>query len=419
LLASGSLGIDPPKETDMIDHRQLGRELDLFHSNPLVGAGLPIWLPAGAAARYAVESFVRREEARAGYRHVYSPPMARREMYERSGHLAHFADDMFPPMRLGSDELVLRPSLCPHHAMVFASRGRSYRELPLRIGEMGVMYREERSGVLSGLSRVRAISLNDGHIFCAEDQIGAEVAGALDLIRRSHAALGIEAAGYRLSRRGPGGKYAGAADVWERSERVLRAALVESAVSFVEAEGEAAFYGPKIDVQMLDHAGREFTLATVQVDFHQPEQFDLSYVDSDGERRRPVMVHRSAVGSFERLFAHLIEVHEGAFPAWFAPVQLLVLPVGADEFAPAADFAGQAERAGLRVEVSVDGSLASRVREAALRKIPYQAVIGAREAAAGAASLRLRGESEQPSLSWEAALALLRDRCAAPDGQLS
>jgi threonyl-tRNA synthetase len=403
----------------MIDHRQLGRELDLFHSSPLVGAGLPIWLPAGAAARYAVESYVRREEARAGYRHVYSPPMARREMYERSGHLPHFADDMFPPMQLGADEVVLRPSLCPHHAMVFASRGRSYRELPLRIAEIGGMYREERSGVLSGLSRVRSISLNDGHIFCADDQVGAEVSGALELIRRTHAALGIEAAGYRLSRRGPGGKYVGSAEIWQHSEALLREALVASGVSFVEAEGEAAFYGPKIDVQFLDHAGREFTLATVQVDFHQPEQFDLSYVDSDGEHRRPVMVHRSAVGSFERLFAHLIEVHEGAFPAWFAPVQVVVLPVADEEFASAAAFAARCEQAGLRVEVSASGSLGSRVREAALRKVPYRAVIGAREAAQDQVSLRLRVEGELPQQSQADAAALLRSRCAPPDEQMS
>jgi threonyl-tRNA synthetase len=403
----------------MIDHRSLGRELDLFHSSPLVGAGLPIWLPAGAAARYAVESYVRREEARAGYRHVYSPAMARKEMYERSGHLPHFADDMFPPMPLGADEVVLRPSLCPHHAMVFASRGRSYRELPLRIAEIGGMYREERSGVLSGLSRVRAISLNDGHIFCAEDQVAAEVAGALRLIRRAHAALGIKAAGYRLSRRGPGGKYIGSAEIWQRSEALLRQALVDRGLSFVEAEGEAAFYGPKIDVQMLDHAGREFTLATVQVDFHQPEQFDLSYVDSDGDHRRPVMVHRSAVGSFERLFAHLIEVHEGWFPSWFAPVQVMVLPIGDDEFAAASAFAARCEQAGLRVELSAAGSLASRVRDAALRRIPYQAVIGAREAAHDQVSLRLRDEGELAPQPSAEALALLRSRCAAPDGQLS
>ncbi len=399
----------------MIDHRQLGRELDLFHSDPLVGAGLPIWLPAGAAARYAVESYVRREEERDGYVHVYSPPMARREMYERSGHLPYFADDMFPPMDLGSDQIVLRPMLCPHHAMVYASRGRSYRHLPLRIAEIGGMYREERSGVLSGLSRVRAISVNDGHIFCAEEQVGAEVVRALRLVGRAHAALGIEAAGYRLSLRNGGPKYVGEVALWNRSEELLRQALGDAGVSYVEARGEAAFYGPKIDVQMLDHAGREFTLSTVQVDFNQPAQFDLSYVDSGGLHRRPVMVHRSIVGSFERLFAHLIEVHEGAFPAWFAPVQVLVMPVSDDELAAAAVFVELCRASGLRVELSAGGSLASRIREAAVRKIPFQAVIGAREAAADEVSLRLRGEGERPAGPYGQAALFLRERCAVPE----
>lgn len=405
----------------MIDHRQLGRDLELFHSHPMVGAGLPIWLPAGAASRHVVESYVRRVEARAGYRHVYSPPLAHREMFERSGHLPYYADDMFPAMVVGADEVVLRPSLCPHHAMVFAARGRSYRELPLRIAEIGGMYRQERSGVLSGLFRVRAISLNDGHIFCAPDQVGSEVRDVLALISRVQTALGIEPAGYRLSQRGPSGKYVGSPEVWDRSESLLRAALVEAGVSFVETPGEAAFYGPKIDVQMHDDAGREFTLATVQVDFHQPERFNLSYRDSDGELRRPVMVHRSLVGSFERLFSHLIEVHEGAFPAWYAPVQLLVLPISDDEEAAAFDFAARAEAAGLRVESSIGGSLAARVREASVRRIPFQAVIGAREAGAGEVSLRSRGQSSgngrgsAAPQSWPAALAHLVQACAAPD----
>jgi threonyl-tRNA synthetase len=398
----------------MIDHRQLGRELEIFHSHPLVGAGLPIWLPAGAAARAAVEAYIRREEIRDGFQHVYSPPMAHIQMYERSGHLPYFADDMFPPMAVGADELVLRPSLCPHHAQVFAARGRSFRELPLRIAEMGSMFREERSGVLSGLSRVRVISLNDGHIFCAEDQVGGEVARALRLLARAHAALGIEAHGYRLSRRGEGGKYVGAPEVWQKSEGLLRDALDRAGVSYVEAEGEAAFYGPKIDVQMLDHAGREFTLATIQVDFHQPERFDLSYVDSGGERRRPVMVHRSVVGSFERLFAHLIEVHEGALPAWCAPLQVLVLPVADSEESAALAFVDQCRQAGLRVDLSAGGSLGSRVRDAVQRKVPFAAVIGPREAAAGEVSLRSRG-GDSPSSPIPAALARLLADCAPPE----
>ncbi len=373
----------------MIDHRRLGRDLELFVSDPLAGAGLPIWLPDGAAARHAVEEYVRELERRAGYRHVYSPPLGKRELFELSGHLGYFADDMFPPMRLSADdEFVLRPALCPHHALVFRARGRSYRELPLRIAELGAMYRAERSGVLGGLSRVRAISLNDAHTFCALDQVGDEVREVLRLIGEAHAALGVRRAGLRLSLRGPGQRYVGDDASWARAEDLLRAAL--DGVDVVEAPGEAAFYGPKIDIQIVDAAGRESTISTVQLDFDKPERFDLSYTDSDGRRKRPVMVHRSLVGSMERLFAYLIEVHEGAFPAWYAPVQLLLLPLDAAQADAAAGLAHRAVAAGLRAEVDHAGSLGARIRDAARRRIPYTGVIGPREAADGSVSLRLR-----------------------------
>lgn len=373
----------------MIDHRRLGRDLELFVSDPLAGAGLPIWLPAGAAARHAVEEYVRELERRAGYRHVYSPPLGKRELFELSGHLGYFADDMFPPMRLSADdEFVLRPALCPHHALVFRARGRSYRELPLRIAELGGMYRAERSGVLGGLSRVRAISLNDAHNFCALEQVGDEVREILRLIGEAHAALGVRPAGLRLSLRGPGQRYVGDDAGWARAEELLRAAL--DGVDVVEAPGEAAFYGPKIDIQIVDAAGRESTISTVQLDFDKPERFDLSYTDSDGRRKRPVMVHRSLVGSMERLFAYLIEVHEGAFPAWYAPVQLLLFPVDAAQAEAAVGLARRAEAAGLRVEVDHAGSLGARIRDASRRRVPYTGVLGPREAADGSVSLRLR-----------------------------
>jgi threonyl-tRNA synthetase len=405
----------------MIDHRNLGRELELFGSDPLIGAGLPYWLPAGAAARAAVEDYVRQVERRAGYQHVYSPPMARRELYEISGHWANFAADMYPPMRLSAaggedDELVLRPSLCPHHALIFGSRGRSYRELPLRIAELGGMYRAERSGVLGGLSRVRAIWLNDGHIFCAPDQVGGEVAAALALIDRAHQALGVRPAGYRLSLRGPGQKYVGSDEHWQRAEQCLREAL--RGKDLVEAPGEAAFYGPKIDVQIVDPAGRESTLSTVQVDFAQPERFDLSYVDSEGLKQRPVMVHRSIIGSLERLFAYLIEAHEGRFPAWYAPVQVVVLPVGAEQADAAVDLASAAVAAGLRAEVVAEGTLGKRIRDA--RRVPAAAVIGAREADAGKVSLRWRADvppvpgAVEGAVGWADALAELAAVCAVP-----
>jgi len=381
----------------MNDHHKLGRELELFDSFPLVGAGLPIWLPDGAVARHAVESYVYDLERRNGYRHVYSPPLAKRAMYERSGHLPHFEEDMFPPM----DDLVLRPSLCPHHAMVFGARGRSYRELPLRIGELGGMFRAERSGVLGGLQRVRAISLNDGHIFCAQDQVVEEVAGALQLMKQAQNALGFEPSSIRLSLRK--GDEGGDPAVWDRAENELRQALKRAGVSYVEAPGEAAFYGPKIDIQVLI-GGRESTLATVQVDYFQPARFELSYVDANGEKQRPVMVHRSAAGSLERLFAHLIEVHGGAFPAWYAPLQLAVLPVGAGQDNAARAFEAECVAAGIRAERWPEGSVASRVRVAAQRKVPFVAVIGQREEQDGSVSLRDRVVPVQDAITELGAL---------------
>ncbi|NUP67078.1 MAG: threonine--tRNA ligase, partial [Nonomuraea sp.] len=316
----------------MNDHRRLGRELGIFDTDPLIGSGLPYWLPAGAAVRKAVEDYVHELERRHGYQHVNSPVLGKRELYERSGHWAHYAEDMFPPMNVGGEEFVLRPSLCPHHAIVYRSRGRGRRELPLRVAELGGMYRSELSGVLGGLTRVRAIQLNDGHVFCAPEQAAAEVSAALDLIEAAHARLGVRAARYRLSLRGEGGKFVDDPEMWSRSESILRGVLDERGRAYDEERGEGAFYGPKIDVQIADPAGRESTLSTVQVDFFQPERFDLRY---DGGHR-PVMVHRSVVGGIERLVAHLIEVHGGAFPAWLAPVQAVVLPLS-DAERPAAE----------------------------------------------------------------------------------
>lgn len=402
----------------MIDHRKLGRELELFGSDPLIGAGLPYWLPAGAAARGAVERYIQEVERRAGYQHVYSPPLAHRELYEISGHWANFAPDMYPPMSLsssqdvaggGSEELVLRPAICPHHAVMFRSRGRSYRELPLRMAELGGMYRAERSGVLGGLSRVRAIWLNDAHIFCAPEQVGGEVAAALALIDKAHHDLGVPAATYRLSLRGPGNKYAGSDEAWHRAELHLREAL--RGKEFVEAPGEAAFYGPKIDVQVVDPAGRESTLSTVQVDFHQPEAFELSYVDSGGRKARPVMVHRSIIGSLERLFAHLIEVHAGSFPAWYAPVQVRVLPIGEAQHGAAQAFARRCVESGLRADVADEGTLGARIREN--RRVPALAIVGPDEVERHEIALRWRNAAPASHPTGDA-LAALVDACAPP-----
>ena len=315
-------------------------------------------------------------------------------------------------MDIGGEQVVLRPSLCPHHALIYRSRGRSYRDLPLRMAELGGMYRSELSGVLGGLTRVRAIQLNDAHIFCAPDQVAAEAAAALGLIKRAYRALGIEPARYRLSLPGRDGRYVGGRDVWDRAAELLEQVLVQAGVPYEAEEGEAAFYGPKIDVQVADSAEREASLSTVQVDFYLPERFGLEYVGADGAGHRPVMVHRSIIGSAERAVAHLIDVHGGAFPGWLAPVQLVVLPV-ADAQLPAAEaLAGQAVREGVRAVVArpESGSLGARIR--AHRLVPYQAVVGAREAAAGAAALRLRDGRRVPARPAGEMLASIGERIA-------
>ncbi|MGV9234944.1 threonine--tRNA ligase [Streptomyces nigra] len=374
----------------MQDHRRLGRELGLFDTDPLIGAGLPYWLPDGAAVRHTLEEYIRTVERRAGYQHVYSPVLGKRELYEISGHWAHYSDDMFPPMDLGGEQVVLRPSLCPHHAVIYRSRSHSYRELPLRMAELGGMYRSELSGVLGGLTRVRSIQLNDAHIFCTLDQVPEEARAALEMVRRAYEALGITPTRYRLSLPGPGGKYVAAPEKWQRSTAVLIHVLESSGLPYEAAEREAAFYGPKIDVQVTDGAGRESTLSTVQVDFHQPEQFDLHYIGADGAKHRPIMVHRSIIGSVERAVAHLIEQHQGAFPAWLAPTQLVILPISDAEIPNAASLARRCAGLGLRARIEGPdrGSLGARIRDA--RLVPYQAVIGAREAADGRVALRLR-----------------------------
>jgi threonyl-tRNA synthetase len=386
------------EETTMYDHRKIGRELGLFDSDPLIGAGLPYWLPAGAAVRRALENYIAEVERRAGYQQVYSPVLAKRELYEISGHWAKYHDDMYPPMDMGAEQLVLRPSICPHHALMYRSRSHSYRELPLRISELGGQYRAELSGAIGGLSRVRAMQLNDGHIFCRPDQIAEEAAGALDLINQAYVDLGISASRYVLALpsedaefNSPNSKYVGDAASWANSVEILRGVLESAGIEYEDAPGDAAFYGPKIDIQVQDSAGREFSLSTVQLDFHQPERFGLEYIGADGNKHRPVMVHRAIVGSIERAMAQLIEVHGGAFPAWLAPVQLVVLPISDDEEKQAAEVARRASDRGLRVEIAHadEGSLGARIREN--RLAPYQAVIGAREAAAGELAVRERG----------------------------
>jgi threonyl-tRNA synthetase len=402
----------------MYDHRKLGRELGIFDTDPLIGAGLPYLLPDGAAIRHALEEYIREVERRDGYQHVYSPVLAKRELYEISGHWSHYRDGMYPPMDIGGEQVVLRPSLCPHHALIYRSRTRSYRDLPLRMAELGGQYRSELSGVLGGLTRVRAIQLNDAHIFCAPDQVAAEASAALGLIRQAYRDLGIEPARYRLSLAGHDGKYVGGREMWDRAAALLEQVLADAGVPYDAEEGEAAFYGPKIDVQIADSAEREASMSTVQIDFYLPERFGLEYVGADGARHRPVMVHRSVIGSAERAIAHLIDVHGGAFPAWLAPVQVAVLPVSEAQVPEADALARRAVDAGLRAVVAgpESGSLGARIH--ASRLVPYQAVIGAREAAADEVALRLRGGRRLPALPAGEALARIGERVAARGTEL-
>jgi threonyl-tRNA synthetase len=382
---------DPSPAGVAADHRRLGRELRLFTTDPLVGAGLPLWLPDGAVIRAELERLAAEEAVRGGCQPVYTPVLAKRALFERSGHWDKFAGDMFPPMRVGDEEFVLRPANCPHHALVYASQQRSVRDLPVRLAELGSMFRSELSGVLGGLARVRQINLDDTHVFCAPEQVRDEIALGLAAVRRCYRLLGIEGARYRLSRRGDGDGYLGSAELWADAERQLAGALDDLGVEYQEARGEAAFYGPKIDVQVTDPAGREETLSTVQLDFNQPERFDLRYVGSDGAGHRPVMIHRGVLSAMERLVAYLIESCNGAFPPWLAPVQLLVLPVAERSSGHARGIADRARAAGLRAECGpAAGTLGARIRRAHERKVPYVAVTGEREAADDAVALRLR-----------------------------
>lgn len=367
------------------DHREIGRQMGVFAIQPAVGSGLPLWLPAGAVIRRELEQYAHQIAVDTGCEGVYSPVLAKRELFERSGHWAKFADDMFPPLDLGGEErdhLVLRPANCPHHAMMYSSTQRSYRELPIRYNELAPMFRAERSGVVSGLSRVRQITLDDTHVFCRPDQISAEVELALGGLIEAYRVLGIKIKYLRLSRRDAGDGYLGEPEQWRHAEDQLRNALEVADLGGLpvrEAEGEAAFYGPKIDVQVDDPRGHEETLATVQLDFNQPDGLDLNYIAEDGSRQRVMMIHRGLIGAMERVVAFLLEEYDGRLPIWLAPVQLCLLPVSVEQQQPAHRLADRCRRAGLRVRVVADGTLGGRIRESRLRRDAVIGVLGEAE----------------------------------------
>jgi threonyl-tRNA synthetase len=390
------------EEAKKRDHRRIGKELELFTVSELVGAGLPLWLPKGATVRRVLEEYILEKERLDGYQHVYTPDLAKVELYQRSGHWEHYHEDMFPPMQLETEQMVLRPMNCPHHILIYKAKMHSYRDLPVRIAELGTMYRYERSGVLSGLSRVRCMTLNDAHIFCTPEQIKAEFTKVMQLVETAYRDLGITQYSYRLSLRDKANteKYVANDEMWTLAERVLREAMDSLGLPYKEAPGEAAFYGPKLDIQLADVMGHEETYSTIQIDFHLPNQFELGYIGADGQHHRPVMIHRAIVSTMERMISYLIELYGGAFPVWLAPVQAIVLPIADRQN----DYGREVHRkliaAGMRAEIDERSDKVNfKIREAQLQKIPYMLVVGDREAQAAQVSVRNRKHGDQGAVA--------------------
>ncbi len=404
-------------EANAHDHKKLGRELDLYTFSDTVGKGLPLFTHKGATIRRELERFIVDEEIKRGYQHVYTPDIAKLTLYEKSGHYPHYKDSMYAPIEIDEEKYMLRPMTCPHHFELFLSRPHSYRELPMRIAEVAKLYRYEQSGELMGLQRVRSFCLSDAHIICAsEEQAVEEIGNALDLIEHAARVFGFDKGKeywYRLSLgdRTNDEKYYKNDAAWDKGESLMRTLLKERGGEFIEAKGEAAFYGPKIDVQMKNVNGKEDTAFTVQYDFCMPDRFDLDYIGEGGEKKRAFVVHRSSIGAIERLVAFLIEHYGGSFPTWLAPVQVTVLPVAEAHDAYAEGVSAQLREAGIRVEVSkAMDSLGKRIRSAKLQKVPYLLVVGEKEIAADAVSVESRDNGAVGSMSRNAFLdALLKE----------
>lgn len=395
--------LDMLEERRERDHRRIGKDLELFTNNQLVGAGLPLWLPNGATIRREIERYIVDKEVSMGYDHVYTPVLANVELYKTSGHWDHYRDDMFPPMKLDeTEEMVLRPMNCPHHMMVYNNKPHSYRELPIRIAELGTMHRYEASGAVSGLQRVRGMTLNDSHIFVRPDQIKDEFKRVVHMIQDVYEDFGFEDYTFRLSYRDPEDKekYMDDDDMWNKAESMLKEAVDEMGLPYVEAIGEAAFYGPKLDVQVKTAMGKEETLSTAQLDFLLPERFDLSYIGSDGENHRPVVIHRGVVSTMERFVAFLTEETKGAFPTWLAPKQVEIIPVNVDlHYDYARNLQDELKSQGVRVEIDDrNEKMGYKIREAQMQKIPYQIVVGDKEVENNEVNVRKYGSQDQETV---------------------
>ncbi|HEI1298254.1 TPA: threonine--tRNA ligase [Staphylococcus aureus] len=385
------------------DHRKIGKELELFTNSQLVGAGLPLWLPNGATIRREIERYIVDKEVSMGYDHVYTPVLANVDLYKTSGHWDHYQEDMFPPMQLDETEsMVLRPMNCPHHMMIYANKPHSYRELPIRIAELGTMHRYEASGAVSGLQRVRGMTLNDSHIFVRPDQIKEEFKRVVNMIIDVYKDFGFEDYSFRLSYRDPEDKekYFDDDDMWNKAENMLKEAADELGLSYEEAIGEAAFYGPKLDVQVKTAMGKEETLSTAQLDFLLPERFDLTYIGQDGEHHRPVVIHRGVVSTMERFVAFLTEETKGAFPTWLAPKQVQIIPVNVDlHYDYARQLQDELKPQGVRVSIDDrNEKMGYKIREAQMQKIPYQIVVGDKEVENNQVNVRQYGSQDQETV---------------------
>ncbi|HDK4044793.1 TPA: threonine--tRNA ligase [Staphylococcus aureus] len=384
------------------DHRKIGKELELFTNSQLVGAGLPLWLPNGATIRREIERYIVDKEVSMGYDHVYTPVLANVDLYKTSGHWDHYQEDMFPPMQLDETEsMVLRPMNCPHHMMIYANKPHSYRELPIRIAELGTMHRYEASGAVSGLQRVRGMTLNDSHIFVRPDQIKEEFKRVVNMIIDVYKDFGFEDYSFRLSYRDPEDKEKYFDDdMWNKAENMLKEAADELGLSYEEAIGEAAFYGPKLDVQVKTAMGKEETLSTAQLDFLLPERFDLTYIGQDGEHHRPVVIHRGVVSTMERFVAFLTEETKGAFPTWLAPKQVQIIPVNVDlHYDYARQLQDELKSQGVRVSIDErNEKMGYKIREAQVQKIPYQIVVGDKEVENNQVNVRQYGSQDQETV---------------------
>ncbi len=379
------------------DHRKIGKELELFMTHELVGSGLPMYLPNGATVRRLLERYIQDKEIAMGYKHVYTPSMANVALYKTSGHWDHYKEDMFPVMKMDNEELVLRPMNCPHHMLIYKNKMHSYRDLPIRIGELAHDFRYEDSGAVCGLERVREMCQNDAHLFVTPEQIKEEFGKVVKLILSVYKDFGFEDYSFRLSLRDKENKekYFDDDEMWESAETQLREILTELNLNFYEAKGEAAFYGPKLDVQIKTAIGHDVTISTCQLDFLLPQRFKLEYIGKDGEAHRPVVIHRAILGTFDRFLSFLIEETKGAFPTWLAPVQVKVLPIADAHIEYANKVKEELQKAGVRVEVDDrQEKIGYKIREAQLQKIPYMLVVGDKEKEANAVGIRSRKDGD-------------------------